>query len=346
MLKRIVLASTVAMGAVLFAIICAPGAEAARNISSCGTLDVAGETYNLTSDIAAGPGNCLVVANNRIRINLQGHSISGSGSGSAITDAGIARNKTTVVGTHPAGSAPGTPNGGVFDFKTGIDLRASTRSEIRDVESAGHLADGIWAGPYSLIKGCLVKDNAGNGIVIGDFGQVQNCTIGGESGPAALACCDGNGIDGIVGGQHVLVAQNVITVNGGTGITVGEFATVSSNTASGNGFAGVLAGSHSLITGNTATDNGDGCNSSCAGASGIETADFSTVTSNIASGNAREGIEVEGIKSTVTGNTTNDNGDTGIQVECPGTVTNNTSSGNGIVNYELEGTGCFQKSNT
>jgi hypothetical protein len=68
MLKRIVLAPTVAVGAVLFAMICVPGAEAVRNISSCGTLDVAGETYNLTSDIAAGPGNCLVVANNRIRI--------------------------------------------------------------------------------------------------------------------------------------------------------------------------------------------------------------------------------------------------------------------------------------
>jgi hypothetical protein len=108
----------------------------------------------------------------------------------------------------------------------------------------------------------------------------------------------------------------------------------------------VLAGSHSLITGNTANGNGDGCISSCAGASGIETADFSTVTSNIAGCNAREGIEIQGIKSTVSGNTTNDNGDIGVRVECPGTVTNNKSAGNGVVNYELEGTGCFQKNNT
>ena len=340
MLKRIVLAPSVGVGAMLLGMIWAPGAEAARNISSCGTLDVAGETYNLASDIVAGPGNCLVVANNRIRINLQGHSISGSGSGSAITDAGIARNKTTVIGTPPAGSPPGTPNGAVFDFKTGIDLWASTRSKIRDIESSSHVADGIWAGPHSVIKGCLVKDNGGNGIVIGNFGRVQNCNIGGDVGG------DGNGIDGIVAGQHVVVSENVVAINGGTGITVGEFGTVSSNTASGNLFAGVLAGSHSLITRNTANDNGDGCISSCEGSSGIETAAFSRVTSNIANGNADEGIEVEGIKSTVTGNTTNGNGDTGVRVECPGTVTNNKSSGNGVENYEFEGTGCFEKNNT
>jgi parallel beta-helix repeat protein len=121
---------------------------------------------------------------------------------------------------------------------------------------------------------------------------------------------------------------------------------LSSNTASSNGFAGVLVGGHSLITGNTANDNGDGCISSCAGASGIETADFGTVTSNIANGNAGEGIEVEGIKRIVSSNTTNDNGDIGVRVECPGTVTNNKSAGKGVENYELEGTGCFQKNNT
>ena len=75
----------------------------------------------------------------------------------------------------------------------------------------------------------------------------------------------------------------------------------------------------------------------------IETAAF--IGSTISHCNADEGTS-RGPKSTVTGNTTNDNGDTGVRVECPGTVTNNKSSGNGVENYEFEGTGCFQKNNT
>lgn len=40
-------------------------------------------------------------------------------------------------------------------------------------------------------------------------------------------------------------------------------------------------------------DNGDGCPSSCEGARGIETADFSTVTNNKSSGNGVENCEFD-----------------------------------------------------
>ena len=56
------------------------------------------------------------------------------------------------------------------------------------------------------------------------------------------------------------------------------------------------------------------------------------------------GIAVEGIKSLVTHNATNDNIIEGLEVQCPGTVTNNSSSGNGQ-NYVFEGPGCLTKNN-
>src|SRR5262245_64470345 len=113
MTKRLVLFPAAILWAFVHAMLWPPSAEASRSVSACGTLDVLGETYNLTADISAGAGDCLVVANHHIKVNLQGHRILGIGSGSAITDAGVSRDGTIVNGAPPAGSRPGTANGGV-----------------------------------------------------------------------------------------------------------------------------------------------------------------------------------------------------------------------------------------
>src|SRR5262245_17804975 len=64
-----------ALGVVLVTAAGVSGAAAAVPLSACGTLGTANETDNVTAGLHADGGDCLVVANNRITINLQGHSI-------------------------------------------------------------------------------------------------------------------------------------------------------------------------------------------------------------------------------------------------------------------------------
>jgi hypothetical protein len=74
------------------------------------------------------------------------------------------------------------------------------------------------------------------------------------------------------------------------------------------------------------------------------------VSRNTASGNDDDGIDVgrdgavDGSKSLVTLNRTDDNFDVGTRVKCPSTVTNNVSSGN-FVEYVFDGDGCSDINN-
>ena len=50
-------------------------AAAVMNIDGCQTLDKFGATYRVTQDLSSCDTACLVVANDRITIDLQGHEI-------------------------------------------------------------------------------------------------------------------------------------------------------------------------------------------------------------------------------------------------------------------------------
>ena len=52
----------------------APAAAGVTNIDACQTLDKLGETYRVTQSLSSC-GDCLVVANDRITIDLQEQSI-------------------------------------------------------------------------------------------------------------------------------------------------------------------------------------------------------------------------------------------------------------------------------
>ena len=336
LLRGLTLAAFAALGTMT----CAASAGAATLITSCATLDTFGATYVLTADLTpdcatclgltGNPtpdcGTCLVVANDRITIDLAGHTISGScGGGAGVTDDGTSRQGTTIK------------NGTITGFDVGVFLGSSTRNLIRNLKSSTNSAAGIIVGERSLVKGCVIEDNGGYGIIIGEFGQVQDCTITGHVAP------EGNVGFGIFGAGHLLVTDNDV-VDNVAGIVVGDFSTVSFNTSSSNVAVGLLAGNHSLVTGNTAQGNGN---------AGIATGGLSTVSYNTSNGNEGGGIAVgveslfDGTQSLVTGNTTNDNGDVGVEAWCPSTVTNNKSSGNRL-NYNINninGLGCHTKNN-
>lgn len=234
-------------------------AGAATPVSACGALTKAGERYVLTGDIGA-TGDCFLVLADRVTLDLAGHAITGPGAGTATTGVGDESQARTLTVVK---------NGRITGFNRGIDLQSSTRSSVLAVDASDNRI-GIFVGPTSLVKDCVVQRNLGSGIiVVGDGVQVEGCAIGGEG-------VDGNGLSGLSGGARMLVTRNTVIGNFLTGITVGANSTVTQNTSSENGIGGIAADQRSLVTGNIANDNN---------VVGIDVACPSTVTNNQASNN-------------------------------------------------------------
>jgi len=337
LLRGLALAAFAALGTLT----CVASAGAAEAITSCPTtLNTFGGTYVLADDLESC-GTCLVVANDRITIDLAGHTISGLCGGDGVSDGGTARQGTTVK------------NGAITGFEVGVLLPTSTRNQILNLTSSANSAIGIIVGEYSLVKGsagttgppCLIENNGQNGIIFtctlssegcASFGRIQDCTIAGHVT---------NGGFGIIGGDRMFVRGNSVEDNG-VGILVGDFSNVSFNDSSNNVATGLFAGKRALVTGNTTKWNGT---------AGITTGGNTNVSHNTSNNNGGGGINVvvidplldDGTRNLVTGNTTNDNGLVGITAMCPGTVTNNKSSGNGSGiwdNYDI-GLGCRNTNN-
>ena len=187
--KRIVHRLARAAFAALLTITWVTGASAqVIEIDTCQTLATFGATYKLTDNIFTC-GDCLIVAANRITIDLQGFQIVqdiGCFAGAAITDGGVARKLTTVKN-----GATFSDDIGSFDY--GLDLRASSRSEVLVFDTIFNNIDGIAVGDRALVKDCLSVRNGRNGISGGDFVQVQvtgtffNGLAGGGDLPASAS---------------------------------------------------------------------------------------------------------------------------------------------------------------
>jgi hypothetical protein len=216
-------------------------AAGAVNIAACQTLSTPNTVYKLTTPLTSC-GDCLIVAADKVTIDLQGNSITGTcpGTGAAITDNATSFDLITVK----------NGSGGGFGF--GVFLQSSTRVSVLGFIAAGNTERGIVVGPKGLVKSC---EAAGNkvGIEVGPRGQVQ------------LSNAHDNNFAGIdtVDGDHCLITMNIANANGVFGIvTDGDKCTVSFNTASNNGHIGIdagasLGGTGHLVTENTAFNNVD-----------------------------------------------------------------------------------------
>jgi hypothetical protein len=117
--KNVFLSPTLATLATLAATTCVVETSAITPVCSCPKiLNEAGETHCLTADPRVS-GSCLVVAADRVTIDFKDHSITGDGSGAAVTDGGVARPLLAVT------------DGTADSFDTGIDLAPTSRSEVR-----------------------------------------------------------------------------------------------------------------------------------------------------------------------------------------------------------------------
>jgi parallel beta-helix repeat protein len=224
------------------AIVCRAEAGGAVNIDTCQTLTTPNTTYRLIADLTS-TGDCLIVAADRITIDLQGHSITGTGptSGSAITDIVNQPNDLIVI-----------KNGTVSGFGSdGIGLR-SNRVSVIAVTATNNAGAGIGIifGSQHLVKSSTASFNGGAGIVaLGNRSQVQQSTA------------NKNTAGGIVAGAACLVTMNTANGNGPgggvEGIRTSGGCTVSYNTANDNEGNGIATlGTRDLVTHNTAVNNG------------------------------------------------------------------------------------------
>jgi hypothetical protein len=215
------------------------GADGAVNIDSCQTLSTPNTTYRLTADIS-NVADCLIVAADRITIDLQGHSLISpiATDGIGITDRDQPHDLIVIK------------NGTISGYGGGILLRNSTRVSVIAVTANNNLGDGIFiGGKQALVKSSTASSNGFQGIVaVGDRAQVQQSTA------------TKNRFAGITAGANCLVTMNTASdnVDLSIGILVGDKCTVSYNTANGNANAGITAGFRSLVTHNTAVNNRGG----------------------------------------------------------------------------------------
>jgi Right handed beta helix region len=225
--------------AVVAALAWAPAAHAAGvvNISACQTLSIPNTTYKLTADLdPATATDCLVVAADKITIDMQGHTISGAMA--AITDQLTAYDVITIK------------NGIVVGNTTGIDLRSS-RVSIIGVEASHNSGYGIsLRGPNGFIKSSVAHFNGLDGI-FATGGRVQIQQTDASRNVEA-------GID--LSGDECLVTMNTANSNGRFGIGgSARSCTISFNTTNDSASApGISMTSNStgqLITHNTAMRN-------------------------------------------------------------------------------------------
>jgi parallel beta-helix repeat protein len=230
----------------------------------CG--DVITANTKLDSDIGPCPGDGLIIGADNVVLNLNGHTITGTGIGAGIRAAQV----TGVV----------IKNGTVSGFNTGVQLDEADGNTVRVITATANLRQGInvsGSDNNSVVLNTLTG-NGGDGIRLGlsSGNSIRRNTVTGNAFGIGIADASANNL---LGENHVagntafgialfsgasgnrLNDNTVLTTAAGDGIVVAADATntkVRGSTANENADDGIdVDSSSTLIAGNTANDNGD-----------------------------------------------------------------------------------------
>jgi hypothetical protein len=133
--------------------------SALGEITECFVITSPG-TYNVTENLPGRngllpTGNCIEIETSSVVLNLNDHSIIGSGIGAAITDGGSSLNNIQIR------------QGTISGFATAIDLINSVGSSVEYVRASGNSADGISLGEKGVARYNVALEN--------DRGLVMTC---------------------------------------------------------------------------------------------------------------------------------------------------------------------------
>ena len=323
-----------ALAAFALALIAAP-AQATH--VQCG--DVITQDTKLDSDLIDCPANGVVIGADGITLDLNGHTIDGSGfppgPSNGVDDSG-GFDRVTIE------------NGTIRDFRNGVfldhvDGAVVQRIETRDVLnglllvfSTGNriernkltaIGNGVWLAEGSnanlITRNEFTHSNIGVFLLPTDFAPPH---------PPELNQIERNSFNAnrvgvsIPSGRSNTVVKNEVESNTAVGIDVGGFdTTVAENDLSGNGTGIQVSGQGATtVSRNSIEDSaGDGIQVSSA-ATGV------TIERNTSSRNGDDGIDVDTANAVITKNTANFNADLGIEA-VPGVTDGggNRARGNG-----------------
>ncbi len=241
----------------LFLVLGAPLPDAlagVTSVTSCVTITKSG-SY-LVSQVLKHNGDCIKVQADFVTLDLGGFSITGNGSGNAITDNGSGRQGIVVR------------NGTISNFSNAINFQASSGSRIEGIRAIGNSNHGIIVGDGSTVTGCAVLGNMNKGIrgtsndKLTDNVVENNGEIGIDAGASAIVTgntANGNTSNGINAGTGSLVRGNTANDNEAPGMVIDSGSTVTGNTARGNATSGIDVTCPTTIVENTAVNNPPGC---------------------------------------------------------------------------------------
>jgi len=251
----------------------------------CGSVIMTNTT--LDTDVGPCAGDGLIVAASNITLDLSGHTVAGTGTGTGVR---VGQQFGVVV-----------KNGAVVGFHEGLVLDEADGNTITLLALSGNVRQGITlAGSNNnLIDRNTIFDNGGDAIRLGlssDNEVRRNTTTGNVFG---IGVADGS--------TNNLIARNTVSDSDVFGIAV--FSSANNNrvvsntvvgTASGDGISVSADSSGARLRRNTANANGD---------DGIDVDNPSTrVTENVANDNADLGIEAVAGTRDGGGNTASGNG--------------------------------------
>ena len=199
----------------------------AVEISRCQTIDQPG-SYIVVRNLKAS-GDCLVITADGVTVDLNGFTLTGEGSGTAIKGPEVPPRTLAAIRTT-------VRNGHITHFARATDLSGTV-----DAVHAVSNDEGIVVS-VGIVRGCIAQFNTGTGIALRDGLVSGNLVVPNGTGIAVeeAAVVTGNEVLGNATGIDAKglgsgLSHNVVDGNSEIGLQVQCPANLSNNTAVGNG---------------------------------------------------------------------------------------------------------------
>jgi parallel beta-helix repeat protein len=267
------------------------GGQAFANHVQCG--DVITQDTRLDRDLIDCPGNGIAIGAANIRLDLAGHTVDGSRSGTGVDNTG-GHDGVTIE------------NGSIKDFGSGVFLDGAAGNRLRGLLLSNGSAGIVLANSVeSRVEKNSTSDYGSWGLVLfaSDRNRVEmnsftNSSFRGAYG-LQLLDSDGNAIEKNVASHSFFAAIDVFAGS--------DDNTVDKNTGSDSFFGlSIQDADRNVLTKNVVSLATDGIFSD-------NRSEGTLISANDAFQNSDDGIDVEDAATTLTRNTANDNGDLGIE---------------------------------
>jgi len=209
---------------------CPLAMAAPRLVTNCMAITQSG-LYIVLNNIQAS-GDCLVVQNDFVTIDLSGFVISGNGTGAGVVEhLAVGRRGITVR------------NGTITGFASAIQLGNSSAVTVERIHATANTFAGVIAGDTSDVSNCKVIGNgSGSGIGLGQRALVSGNIVNDNQGTGILVGLGSNVIGNAVGRNQ-------------TGIFTAEGALVTNNVSRNNRSFGIAMDCPGAAIANTTSNN-------------------------------------------------------------------------------------------